>query len=92
VPLFPELLPYGEEAFEQAEPGAVYVITRYRDQSVNLRTGLNRIIRGAGLETCGHAWHHLRATRQTELSARFLLHVVCAWMGNKKAVAAEHYL
>src|SRR5262249_10593700 len=39
-----------------------------------------------------HAWHNLRATQQTELSASFPLHVVCYWMGNKQAVAAEHYL
>jgi hypothetical protein len=38
------------------------------------------------------AWHNLRATRQAELSAEFPLHVACYWMGNKQAVAAEHYL
>ncbi len=92
VPIFPELLPHLREAFEQAEDGAVYVVTRYRDQSVNLRTELNRIIRRAGLETWQRPWHNLRATRQTELSARFPLHVVCYWIGNKEAVAAEHYL
>ena len=31
VPLFPELRPYLEECFEQAEPGTEHVITRYRD-------------------------------------------------------------
>jgi hypothetical protein len=31
-------------------------------------------------------------TRQTELSAEFPLHVVCYWLGNKQAVAAEQYL
>jgi hypothetical protein len=40
----------------------------------------------------GPPWHNLWATRQTELSAEFPLHVVCYWMGNKQAVAAEHYL
>jgi integrase len=92
VPLFPELLPYLEEAFEAAAPGTVHVITHSRDQSVNLRTGLNRIIRRAGLEPWERPWYNLRATRQTELSAEFPLHVVCAWIGNKQAVAAEHYL
>jgi hypothetical protein len=51
VPIFPEVLPLHAEAFEQAEPGNVHVITRYRDASANLRTGLNRIIRQPGLET-----------------------------------------
>ena len=40
VPLFPELLPHVHEAFEQAEPGTEFCITRYRDQKVNLRTRL----------------------------------------------------
>ena len=30
VPLFPELLPYLREVFEEAKPGTEYVITRYR--------------------------------------------------------------
>src|SRR5262249_55750255 len=92
VPIFPELLPHLEEAFERAAPGAVHVVTRYRDNSANLRTQLNRIIRRAGLQPWERPWHNLRATRQTELSGEFPLHVVCAWIGNKEAVAAEHYL
>jgi hypothetical protein len=50
------------EVFEQVEPGTVHVISRYRDQGVNLRTELNRIIRRAGLETWERPWHNLRAT------------------------------
>jgi hypothetical protein len=65
VPIFPQLRPYLEEAFELAEPGTVHVLSRYRDQSVSLRTGLNRIIRRAGLEKWDRPWHDLRATRQT---------------------------
>ena len=34
----------------------------------------------------------MRATRETELAARFPLHVVTAWTGNAAAVAAKHYL
>jgi integrase len=92
VPIFPELRPYLEEAFERAEPGTVYVINRYRDTNANLRTQLNRIIRKAGLTPWPKLFHNLRSTRQTELAAEFPLHVVCAWIGNKQAVAAEHYL
>lgn len=44
VPLFPELKPYLEAAWELAEPGAEFVITRCRDTEVNLRTQLRRII------------------------------------------------
>ena len=49
VPIFRELRPYLEDVFEQAEPGTVYVINRYRNAKVNLRTQLLRIIAKAGL-------------------------------------------
>ena len=50
VPIFPELLPYLREAFERAEPGSEYVITRYRHKNANPRTQFERIIRRAGAE------------------------------------------
>lgn len=92
VPIFPELLPYLLEAFEQAPDGGEYVITRCRDGSINLRTQLERIIRRAGLQPWPKLFHNLRATRETELAETFPLHVVCAWIGNSSAIAAKHYL
>ncbi len=44
IPIFQELRPYLEEAFEQAQPGAEFVITRYRGQKADLRTQLMRIL------------------------------------------------
>jgi hypothetical protein len=92
VPLFPELLPYLREVFEQAEPGAVYVITRYRRRNANLRTQLVRIIRRAGLKPWSRLFQNLRSTRETELAERFPAHAVCRWLGNSQVVAAKHYL
>jgi integrase len=92
VPIFPELRPYLEDAFEQAEDGAVHVINRCRRTRKNLRERLMGIIRKAGLTPWPRLFHNLRATRQTELAARFPLHVVCAWLGNKQIIAADHYL
>jgi len=92
VPIFPELRPHLEAAWELAEPGSVFVISRYRDASANLRTGLQRIIRRAGLKPWPKLWANLRSTRETELAERFPIHVVCAWIGNSQAVAAKHYL
>ena len=37
-------------------------------------------------------FHNLRASRQTELTARFPLHVVCGWIGNSAPIADKHYL
>lgn len=92
IPLFPELLPYLREAFEEAEPGTTYVIRRYRDGRQNLRTQLHRIIRRAGLKPWPKVWMNLRATRETELTEDHPLHVVCAWIGNSQRIAEKHYL
>lgn len=92
VPMFPELKPHLEAAFDEAEPGTIYVITKYRGAKVNLRTQLNRIIRRAGLEPWAKPWQNLRSTRETELVEAFPLHVACAWIGNSAAVATKHYL
>jgi len=92
VPLFPELLPYLREVFEAAEPGTEYVITRYRQANCNLRTQLQRIIAKAGLKAWPKLFQNLRSTRETELTERWPEHVVCAWLGNSRAVAREHYL
>lgn len=92
VPIFPELRPYMEEAFELARPGTVHVINRYRDANQNLRTQMLRIINRAGLKPWPKLFHNLRATRETELAAEFPIHVVCAWIGNTEMIAAKHYL
>src|SRR3990172_2073853 len=92
VPIFAELRPYLDEVWEQAEPGAEFVITRYRQRNVNLRTQLERIIGRAGLQPWPKLWHNLRASRQTELAQTFPLHVVCESIGNTERVGMEHYL
>ncbi len=92
VPIFPELKPYLEEAFDQAEEGAVYVISRHRLPSANLRTGFCRIIRKAGLIPWTKPFHNLRSTRETELAQEFPLHVVAGWIGNSVNVAMQSYL
>ena len=90
--MFPELRPYLEEAFEIAQPGAVHVITRYRDTKQNLRTHFKRIIRRAGLKLWPRLFQNLRASRETELAETYPLHVVCKWIGNTAKVAVDQYL
>ncbi|MGE5612375.1 MAG: tyrosine-type recombinase/integrase [Bacillota bacterium] len=94
IPLFPELQKYLQDVWDELPEGtqAEYVITRYRDTNANLRTQLCRIIRRAGLEPWPKLFHNLRSTRQTELAEKYPIHVVCAWLGNSRAVAQEHYL
>lgn len=92
VPIFPELRPYLEEAFELAPEGSLHVISRYRDSRVNLRTQFMRIIRKAGLNPWPRLFQNLRSSRETELAKTFPIHVVCAWIGNSAAIAQKHYL
>lgn len=93
VPMFPELRPLFQDAFDQAQEGDVYCITRYRDKSVNLRTRLTKIIRRAGLEPWPKLFQNCRSTRETELFRMTGGNVkaVCTWIGNSPAVAMEHY-
>ena len=93
VPLFPELLPHLREVFEQAKPGAVHVIQRYRHTNQNLSTKLRRILHKAALTPWVKLYQNLRSTRQTELvDAGWPVHKVCHWFGNSAAVAFKHYL
>jgi integrase len=90
VPIFLELLPLLRQQFDAAPDGTEHVILRNRGE--NLRTQFGRIILQAGLKMWTKLWHAMRASRQTESSASFPLHVVCSWIGNSPEVAQEHYL
>jgi integrase len=92
VPIFPELRPHLEAAFEAAPDGATYVITKYRSASVNLRTQLGRILERAGVAPWPKLFANLRATRETELVKDHPVHLVCNWLGNSIEVANRHYL
>ncbi len=93
IPIFPELRPHLETLFfDEERAGTEYLITRYRNRNANLRTQLLRIIKHAGVEPWPKLFHNLRASRQTELTARFPLHVVCKWIGNSAPIADKHYL
>lgn len=92
IPLFPELRPYLQQVFDEADDGAEFVITRYRNTNANLRTQLLKIIVRAGLEPWPKLFQNLRSSRETELADEFPMHVACAWIGNSQLVAMKHYL
>jgi integrase len=92
VPIFPELRPYLEQAFDAAPEGSVYVAPRCRDGKTNLRTGLERILRKAGVAQWPKLFQNLRASRETELMKKHPAHLVYAWIGNSKEVADDHYM
>lgn len=89
-PIFPELRPHLLRAREMAPAGAEFVQTRYSATN-NIRTTLNRIIIKAGLVPWQKPMQNMRATRETELMARYPVKDVTSWLGNSPAVALKHY-
>jgi hypothetical protein len=65
--------------------------TRWRDAQQNLRTGLLRILRRAGVKSWPRLYQNLRSSRETELAERFPIHVVAEWLGNSPKTALAHY-
>ena len=93
VPLFKELRPYLEQAFEAAAAdGSVYCIGEYREPDQNLRTQLCRILRRAGVQKWPKLFVNLRSSRETDLNDEYPLNIVCKWLDNSPAVAMKHYL
>ncbi|WP_147871992.1 tyrosine-type recombinase/integrase [Stieleria maiorica] len=89
-PIFPELRPHLLRAKEMAPEGAEYVQNRY-GQDDNILTALGRIITKAGLVPWPKLMQNLRATRETELLARYPAKDVTSWLGNSPEVANKHY-
>ncbi|MGI9447742.1 MAG: tyrosine-type recombinase/integrase [Pirellulales bacterium] len=91
IPLFPELRPLLEKAFEEAVEGEEFVFP-LAIRTTNLRTHARRIIMKAGEVVWPKPFQNLRASRANELIKEYPAHVVCAWMGHTPAVAEAHYL
>jgi len=100
IPLFAELRPYLEEAWELAQPGQEYVVpgdhlakaqgpTGWRN--CNLRTAFAKLIRRAGLQPWPRLFHNLRSSRETELLEQFPVHVVAQWLGHDPKISLKHY-
>ena len=101
VPIFANLKPHLDEAFELAVDGAEYVVPGEHLKAAlkpsgwmncNLRTQFLKIIRRAGLQPWPRLFHNLRASCETDLMASHPIHVVTGWLGNTPIVAMKHYL
>lgn len=94
TPIFPELLPYFEALFNEAEEGAEFVISkRHTMTHRGLIAQYRRILFFAGIAEYPKLFQNLRSTRATELmNEGWSIHVVTAWIGNSPQVALKHYL
>jgi len=90
-PLFPEVLPFLQEAWEAAPEGALWVFPSIRSGKKNLRTWLEKAILRAGLRPWPRLWQNFRATRATELADKYPSHVAAAWLGHSERIADGHY-
>jgi integrase len=80
-PIFPELRPILDEAFEIFGDKSEYVVAapQYRAaantamgwKNSNLRTEMTRLLRRAGVSGWPRLFHSMRASRQTELQREF---------------------
>ncbi len=91
VPIFAELRPYLEAAFDAADDGAVYVVPRARGGR-NLRRYADQLIERASVKKWPKLFNNLRASCETDLMRRYPTHVVHAWLGHSATVAEAHYL
>lgn len=93
VPMFPELKPLFQDAFDNAPEGAVYCVHSCGGQWSNLGALLSKIVKRAGLEPWPKLMQNLRSTRETELFKLTGGNVkaVCSWLGNSPTVALQHY-
>ena len=90
VPIFPELRPHFEEAWEQADEGTEFVVSAPRGDWPG--SGMERIIRSVGLEPWEKLFQNCRASRATELvAAGWPEYKVCKWLGHTEAIARRHY-
>jgi hypothetical protein len=98
-PIFPELRPILDEAFEIFGDKSEYVVAapQYRAaantamvwKNANLRSEMTRLLRCAGVSGWPRLFHSMRASRQTELQREFPLHVVCSSLGNSRRMPSR---
>ena len=101
-PIFPELRPILDEAFEIFGDKSDYVVAapQYRAaantamgwKNANLCSDVTRLPRRAGVSGWPRLFHFVklqegRASRQTDMQPEFPLHVVCSWISNSRRIA-----
>ena len=92
APIFPELLPYLREAYDQAAEGDVYCCPQYVNACQMYRKIVEAAVTRAGLTLWAKLFQNLRSTRETELCEKFPIHVVTKWLGNSPNIAIRHYM
>ncbi len=73
-----------------ASQGATLIQLRYK-RDANPCTTLKKVIEKTGLKPWPKLLQNLRATRETELLAKYPTKDVTSWLGNSPTIAHKHY-
>ena len=86
------ILPWLEQAFDDAPEGTERLITRFTESNVNLAKPFEKIITAAGLTIWPKLIQNLRASCETVwLDAENPAHVVAKWIGHSVKVQNDNY-
>lgn len=92
VPIFPELLPYLEAAWDAAEEGDTFVCPAARGDNSTLTAQIQAAAKRAGVARWRSTFHALRSSRVTELlQAGMHPHKVAKWIGHTIEVQQAAY-
>lgn len=87
-----DILPWLEQAFDEATEGTQRVITRFVETNVNLAKPFEKIIEAAGLTVWPKLIQNLRASCETDwLDSGIPAHVVAKWIGHSVKVQNDNY-
>jgi integrase len=90
VPLLPSIEKELLRLFVEVEDGGEFVFPGLRADS-NLRQGLLRILKRAGIKVWPKLWQNLRASGATDFARSLPSHVAAEICGHTEQIAQEHY-
>ncbi len=90
-PIFPEVQPALQAAWEAAPEGAEFIFPTQRREWVPSSAWFPKAIERAGLVPWPKLWNNLRSTRATELCDVYPSHICAAWLGHTAEIADAHY-
>ena len=87
-----DILPFLENAFDEAPEGTQRVVTRFVETNENLAKPFEKIIEAAGLTVWPKLIQNLRAACETDwLDSGIPAHVVAKWIGHSVKVQNDNY-
>ena len=90
VPIFPQLKPYLERMFDNAEEGELYVFPKLR-LNTNPGTSAKKFVEKAKQKLWTNFFNSIRASAETDLMDQNGLRKACQWAGNSPATAMKNY-